>query len=278
MKILVLGASSYLGARIFFDLKDKYKVIGTYAAYQLSKSFVHLDVTSKASVDELIADFKPQIIIHVANNADPRWCLAHPSEALSLNQTATEFIASAAKLINSKIIYISSIVAYEPTTLYSQTKVESEKIIAKSTDNYVHLRPAFVLGYSPNTINDRPFNRLLKNIDEKVPAIYDTSWVTPMGYIGLITSIIKEVINKDLNKLVIPIFTEEKKSRFEIARDILGAFNITVIPIDKQDNSTSVRFLHVEKYLKKLGLPYISYEEMVLIIIQEIKDRKKYTL
>lgn len=278
MKILVLGASSYLGARIFFDLKDVHEVTGTYSKFRLSKSYIQLDVTKRDDVNKLIGAIKPDVIIHAANNADPRWCLAHPSEALSLNQTATEFISSAAKQIDSKIIYISSIVAYEPTTLYSQTKVESEKIIANSTDNYVHLRPAFVLGYSPNTKNDRPFNRLLKNIDEKTPAIYDTSWVTPMGYVGLITSIIKEVINKDLNKLTIPIFTEEKKSRFEIARDILGAFNIAVIPIDKKDHSTSVRFPEVEQCLKKLGLPYIGYEEMVPKIIQEIKDRKKYTL
>lgn len=278
MKILILGASSYLGARIFFDLKDKYEVIGTYSSFQLSKSFLPLNITKRNDVVKFIGDNKPHVIIHAANNADPRWCLAHPEEALLLNQTATEFIALAAKQIDSKIIYISSIVAYDPSTLYSQTKVESEKIISNSTDNYTHLRPAFVLGYSPNTANDRPFNRLLKNIDEKTSAIYDTSWVTPMGYIGLITLIIQEIIIRDLNKLVIPIFTEEKKSRFEIARDILGAFNISVLPIDKQDSSTSVKFPQVEKYLKELGLPYIGYEEMIPIIIQEIKDRKKYIL
>lgn len=210
MKILVLGASSYLGARIFFDLKDEYEVIGTYSTFQLSKSFMQLDITKRDDVTKLIEDIKPNVIIHVANNASSRWCASYPKEALLLNQTATEFITSSAVKCNSKIIYLSSIVAYNSDTIYSQTKVESEKIIANSTDNYVHLRPAYVLGYSQNTTNDRPFNRLLKNIDEKIPAIYDASWVTPMGYIGLITSIIKEVINKDLNKLVIPIFTEEK--------------------------------------------------------------------
>ncbi|MBI4973783.1 sugar nucleotide-binding protein [Candidatus Roizmanbacteria bacterium] len=159
MKILILGASSYLGARIFFDLKDAHEVIGTYSTFQLSRSFTKLDVTKKDDVTKLITAFKPQIIIHVANIADPRWCATHPPEALLLNQIATEFIASSAIKFNSKIIYLSSIVAYEPATLYSQTKVESEKIIASSTDNYIHLRPAFVLGYSPNTTNDRPFNR-----------------------------------------------------------------------------------------------------------------------
>jgi len=278
MKILILGASSYLGARIFFDLKEKYDVIGTYSTLQLTKSFLQLDVTKKDDINELIKKIRPQVIIHAANNANPRWCATHPKEALLLNQTATEFIASSVAKFNSKIIYLSSIVAYDSNTVYSQTKVKSENIITNSTDNYVHLRPAFVLGYSPNTTNDRPFNRLLKNIDEKVPAVYDTSWVTPMGYIGLITAIIKEILNKDLKKLIIPIFTEEKRSRFQMAKDILKHFNIEVTPVDKQDNSMSVAFPNVSQHLKKLNLPYIGYEDMVAKIIQEIKDRKKFVL
>jgi nucleoside-diphosphate-sugar epimerase len=50
MKILLIGASSYVGARIYFDLKDSYEVVGTYNNNLLSKSFVKLDITDSHDV------------------------------------------------------------------------------------------------------------------------------------------------------------------------------------------------------------------------------------
>lgn len=63
-----------------------------------------------------------------------------------------------------------------------------------------------------------------------------------------------------------------------MAKDILGHFDIEVTPIDKGDDSMSVTFPHVDQHLKKLGLPYVSYDEMIEKIVREIKDRKKYVL
>jgi len=43
-KILIIGASSYVGARLYFDLKQKFSVIGTYSSSQLSKNLFHLGI------------------------------------------------------------------------------------------------------------------------------------------------------------------------------------------------------------------------------------------
>lgn len=47
MKLLLIGASSYVGARIFFDLKETYDIVGTYHHNPLSHSFIKLDITNK---------------------------------------------------------------------------------------------------------------------------------------------------------------------------------------------------------------------------------------
>lgn len=91
MKILLIGASSYVGARLYFELKDKFNVVGTYSNNPLSKDFVHLDITNKEEVNRVISEVKPEIILHVANNASSKWVDANKDKAILLNQTATEY-------------------------------------------------------------------------------------------------------------------------------------------------------------------------------------------
>lgn len=45
MKILITGANSYVGARIYFDLSKELDVVGTYHASKLSKSFIELYIS-----------------------------------------------------------------------------------------------------------------------------------------------------------------------------------------------------------------------------------------
>lgn len=198
IKILVIGASSYVGARIYFDLKSKFDVIGTYSSSQLSKSFIHLDITDRQEVEKIITDTQPNVIIHVANNASNKWCDANPDEAILLNQTATQYIVDAGNKAGATVIYISTMGAIKPSNLYGRTKLKSEEIIKTTKNGYVILRPSLILGFSPNITNDRPFNRLLKNLDEGTPAVYDTSWTFQPTYIKHISDVIEACIHKKL--------------------------------------------------------------------------------
>ena len=53
-KVLIIGASSYVDARLNFDSKSKFVVVGTYSANQLSKILAHLDITNKEEVQKII--------------------------------------------------------------------------------------------------------------------------------------------------------------------------------------------------------------------------------
>jgi dTDP-4-dehydrorhamnose reductase len=274
-KILITGASSYVGTRLYFDLRQKYETVGTYNATRLSDAFLHLDTTRKDDVKELINKVRPSAIVHVAANASAKWCEAHPDGAKSLNQEATSSMVEAAKDINAKVIFISSFSAMDTSNVYGKTKAESEKIV-KKIDNWIILRPSLIIGYSPNTTNDRPFNRFLKNIDEKTPAAYDTSWRFQPSYLGHISEVITLVINRGINAQTIPISVPDLKSRFDIARDILTEFNIQVTPEDKQDKTLVLKD-DLSK-LKELGLPIYKYDEVIKNCIEEIKHKTRFDL
>lgn len=274
-KVLITGASSYLGAGIFYYLKDKVETVGTYHNTPLSKSFLQLDATDFIAVKKLIQKVKPSIVIHAAANANARWCDAHPKEAINLNQKATEIVTQAADEIGAKIILISSYSAKKPVNVYGKTKAESESIVKKARNGYVILEPSLVIGLSPNTENDRPFNRLLKNIEGK-PAEYDTSWKFQPTYLKHISDVILATIEKQITDEIIPIAVPEVKTRFDVARDILSPFGIVVKAIDAKDQTPLI--VDDLTALRRLNLPIYTYEEVIQNCIREIKERKKFIL
>lgn len=275
MKILITGASSYLGARLYLDLSKDFEVIGTYNSSKLNNDFMKLDVTNETEVNEIINKEKPDIIIHAAANASSKWCEGNPELAIKLNETSTKYIVNSANKTNAKVIYISSFAAFEPNNLYAKTKYNSENIAKGTKAGWIILSPSLILGFSPNTVNDRPFNRLLKNLDEQVPAEYDTSWKFQPTYIGQISEVIKKVIEKDINHEIIPIAVSDLKSRYDTAKDILTPFGIEVKPFDAKDNSHSSKAEEINK-LNELRLPIYTYEEIIERIVSEIKNREIY--
>lgn len=276
-KILVIGASSYVGARIYFDLKSKFDVVGTYSSSQLSKNLSHLDITSNEEVQKVIGDYKPTVIIHVANNASAKWCEANPEKAVLLNQTASQFIVDSANKVGAMLIYISTMGAIKPSNLYGRTKLKSEEIVKTTKNGYMILRPSLILGYSPNTTNDRPFNRLLKNLDEGTPAVYDTSWTFQPTYIKHVSEVIEACINKQILNRSIVIAVPEMKSRYDTAKDILTPFGIKVTPIDAKDSTFEI-FEDDLSELNELDLPKYSYQEMITAIVDELKNREKFVI
>ena len=275
MKILLIGANSYVGARLYFDLKDSFHVTGTFSNHSLSNDFIHLDITRPDEVLDCIKNIKPEIIIHAANNASSRWCDANPELAIQLNQESTKTIIDTSKTNNCKIVYISSMSVFDQTTLYGQTKLASETIVQHSSIPYLILRPWLILGLSPNTTNDRPFNRILKNIDERTPAIYDTSWKFQPTYLHHISEVIERCIVKDIWNQIISIAVPEKSTRFQTATDILAPFGIHVLPVDEHKKESYTNPL---SELTELKLPKYSYKQMIACIIDEIKNLSSFTL
>lgn len=275
MKILITGASSYVGARLFLDLSKVHDVIGTYKGSKLSDKFIPLDITDAADAKRVIDKQQPDIILHAAASADARWCEANPEEAVKLNQESTRNIVEIANKAGSKIIFISSYAAINPINVYGRTKHESESHVKHAKNGYIILRPSLIIGFSPNAVNDRPFNRILKNLDQKTEAIYDTSWKFQPSYLGHISEVIIDVLSRKIINETIPIAVSDLKTRYDIAIDILKPFNIDVVSVDKQDNTPVV--VEDLKKLDKLNLPKYSYEEIIAKIIDEIRHREIFT-
>ncbi|MFH1917253.1 MAG: sugar nucleotide-binding protein [Nanoarchaeota archaeon] len=209
------------------------------------------------------------MIVHAAANASVSWCEKNPEQAIAINQDGTRHVVDAANAVQSKVILISSFAIANTKTLYGRTKAASEKYVQEALAGYIILRPSLVIWFSPNTTNDRPFNRILRNITDHVPAVYDMSWKFQPTWLYHLNEILDCVLEKGITNETIHVSVPEIKTRYDLARDILEKFNISVTPEDKHDDSPA--FLQNLSELDRLGLPKHSYAEMIAGIVQEIE-------
>jgi dTDP-4-dehydrorhamnose reductase len=152
-KILVTGYNGQLGYDVVKEGKRQdLEIIGTTSS--------ELDITDRSMVSNYINEVKPDVIIHCAaytavdNSEDDR------KRCWEVNVIGTENLAEAAKVINSKFMYISTDYVYEgvgtvpyketdqpnPTGYYGLTKYEGEKVVQSLIKDFFIVRISWVFG------------------------------------------------------------------------------------------------------------------------------------
>jgi len=155
MKILVIGGSGVIGYQLVnYFFKKQVNVDFTYKTNKLD--FVkgnELDITNQNETLGLIQKSKPDVVIQTAALTNVDYCEKNHSIADSINVQGTSNIIKACKIINCKIIYISTSFVFDgskeqyfeddkssPSTYYGITKHEGEKLTKESGLQYLILR------------------------------------------------------------------------------------------------------------------------------------------
>ena len=193
MKVFVTGVGGQLGHDIINELyKRGHQGIGSdiAPAYSgvadgsavTSAPYFQMDITDGASVQQVLTQVKPDVVIHCA-----AWTavdLAEEEENIpkvrAINATGTQNIADACKALDCKMVYISTDYVfhgqgetpwepdckdYKPLNVYGQTKLEGELAVANTLDKFFIVRIAWVFGRNGNN-----FIKTMLKLSEK----YDT--------------------------------------------------------------------------------------------------------
>jgi len=277
MKVLIVGASSYVGSRIYYDLRAIYDLVGTYRNHKLSDAFERLDIREKDAVDTLVARVKPDVIVHVANFPNAKSAEGREQEYKTVNFDATESLVDAANTCRAKFVFISGQAALVTDNPYGKYKAMSEKVVKSVRSGYLILRPSLIVGVSPNQTNDRTFNRFLFAIEkgEKTVA-FDTSWKLRPTYIGYLSQMIDQSIGRNLWNCVVPVYLPHVLDQATLARDVLTPFGIHVSGVDRNIAFPLIDF--DESDLRKFTLVPDSYEALVTTLISEIRNRNLFTI
>lgn len=168
MKVLVTGVKGQLGYDVVKELNNRnYTVVGV--------DIEDMDITDYSSVEGVLTKEKPDVVVHCA-----AWTavdLAEDEENREkvhlVNAVGTENIAKVCKMIDCKMIYISTDYVFDgqgtrpwepddernPLNVYGQTKYEGELAVERWLDKYFIVRISWVFG-----INGKNFVKTMLNL------------------------------------------------------------------------------------------------------------------
>ncbi|MCL4528197.1 MAG: SDR family oxidoreductase [Chloroflexi bacterium] len=156
MLILIVGASGFLGSRLFSDLRTNNEVVGSYLS-RPSPDLIRLDVSDRDRVQKLLETTRIDLIIDCGGMTRPDACESNPQRAYSVNVEGAKNLADFACC---KIIYFSTDYVFDgskesytendephPINVYGKTKLDAEKIILRDPKNIV-VRVSGLYGFS----------------------------------------------------------------------------------------------------------------------------------
>ena len=270
MKLLIIGATSYIGSRLVFDLQDKYEIVGTYHNNNsVSSKFIHVDIRDLASIDRLVAESNPDVIIHLANYSSSRQIKDNEIDFPKLNLEATKNIVDTANKYEKPIIFFSSMAATTKQDLYGELKAESEAIIKTAKHGFNIVRPSAVIGLSPVQSHNKITDKIL-SVKNGLIQEFDNSWILQPTYIGHLSQVIEQIISKDIWNEELNIFIDYPVTQFQIANDILKQFGMKAKPLD---TGRVVPLAKIDDHKMKLFTLFpTSYQEVIDRIVNEIKN------
>jgi len=194
MKIFVTGVGGQLGHDVVNELSSRgHTAIGSDIAPQYSgiadgtavcfAPYVQLDITDAAAVEAVLAQARPDAVIHCA-----AWTAVDAAEdpdkqdlVRRINGEGTGNIAGVCKTLGCKMMYISTDYVfsgmgtepwqpdcrdYAPLNVYGQTKLEGELAVADALEKYFIVRIAWVFGKNGNN-----FIKTMLNVGKKYDAL-----------------------------------------------------------------------------------------------------------
>ena len=165
MKVFVTGVGGQLGHDVINELTSRgYEAIGSDVVDMVLSGvpYVALDITDKIEVERVIAE-RPDAIIHCAawTAVDAAEDADKQEKVKAINVDGTQNIANAAKIVDAKMIYISTDYVfdgqgtapwepdckeYAPLNVYGQTKLGGELAVSSTLEKYFIVRIAWVFG------------------------------------------------------------------------------------------------------------------------------------
>ncbi|TKJ04464.1 dTDP-4-dehydrorhamnose reductase [Bacillus cereus] len=157
MKILVTGYNGQLG----YDVVKR----GEKQGLEMQGIGIEdLDITNEAAVYEFVDKVKPDAIIHCAAYTAVDKSEDDKELCWNVNVEGTKYLATAAKNLNAKFVYISTDYVFEgegthafvetdtpnPVGYYGLTKYEGEKVVRSLIDNNFIVRISWVFGINGN--------------------------------------------------------------------------------------------------------------------------------
>jgi dTDP-4-dehydrorhamnose reductase len=166
-KLLITGASGFLGWNLCQLARAQWEVHGTYDRHAIDIDDVkleQLDLTNLNLVTAYIDRIAPDAIIHTAAASSPNFCQANPEQSARINVTASQQLAKICAAANIPFVFTSTDLVFDgtkapyletdpvaPLNIYGEQKVTAEREILTVYPQATICRMPLMFGIAPPT-------------------------------------------------------------------------------------------------------------------------------
>ncbi|MGE4232539.1 MAG: NAD(P)-dependent oxidoreductase [Bacteriovoracia bacterium] len=296
--VLVTGASGMLGRSILRQLIGS---DGNITSVSRSKvkvgphESISGDLTDFRFLDNLLETTRPDLIFHCAANVHVDACEGDPKGTRKLHVDVTNRL-SRFNPSKTKIVYISTDAVYDgsgdhketdvvlPKNIYTQTKLEGEKVVQKENPNHLILRTN-LFGFHPNeplngkrSISEWGLSEMLSN--KKIKGFTDV-FFNPLYSAHLAHLVV--LLSQTDEKGIVNVGASGQMSKFDflvqiakqagLASDLVEPFSVDQMGFAERPKKTTVNITKLKKILPGVEIP--SVDEGIRVFYRDFKEMLK---
>jgi len=270
MKILLTGASGFLGSRIYEKLKNEYEVI------PIDRSLINI-----YDYEEMIRFFhgfkSPMMVVHTAAVADTSSCEENKALAFKVNVVYTKMLASLCNDFNIPFVFISSDQVYDyfndiehfeyaepkPTNYYGLTKLWAENEVRHICPSHFICRITWQYDIRREDMPNKGFLEVIYNTikdDKKISQSPKSNRYITWVYATI--HYIEQMINGRLPYGTYNVASVTKLNCYELYKYTFDALGVDYNKYLKKDSKLRPINLTPFPYtLKALGAEILNFEE-----------------
>ncbi|MGK7873110.1 MAG: NAD(P)-dependent oxidoreductase [Xenococcaceae cyanobacterium] len=179
-KLLITGASGFLGWNLCRKVKQEWEVYGTYFSHTVQipgVTLLKVDLRDFQTLKRLFAEIQPAAVIHTAAQSSPNFCQSHPDESYPINVTASLNIAGLSADYAIPCVFTSTDLVFNginppyretdpvsPISHYGEQKAIAEQGILERYPRTAICRMPLMFGIAPPTASSfiQPFIKALR--------------------------------------------------------------------------------------------------------------------
>jgi len=234
LKALIFG-NGFLGGCLANELRTTNIKTSTTSHGFSNADFQEVDIKNIDTVEKIINKVKPDFVVNCAANTQIDFLEKNPEVAFEVNSLGAENIAKISKKNKLRLIHISTDSVFngmkglyseedepDPINIYSKSKLNGEKLVERTSEDYVIIRTNF---YGIHNEGKFLFNWIVNSLlNEKSIIGFEDVIFTPME----ISNLCKIILNLQLSNYrgLIHVAADELISKYEFAISIAERFNL----------------------------------------------------
>ncbi|MGB3534342.1 MAG: NAD(P)-dependent oxidoreductase [Microcoleaceae cyanobacterium] len=230
-KLLVTGASGFLGWNICQVAKPQWQVYGIYCSNSIKSddiTFIKIDLTDYTALKSLFKTIQPTAVIHAAAQSKPNFCQQYPEQAYPINVTASINISGLCSDLSIPCVFTSTDLVFDgrnpfyqetdpvsPINIYGEQKVKAEQEMQQRYPHTIICRMPLMFGKaSPH--NSSFIQGFIQNLKAGKPLnLFMDEYRTPASAITAAKGLLMAL---ETQENIIHLGGKERISRYDFGR------------------------------------------------------------